>query len=123
MSWFITNNKPINLSIPSNLTNYTICNFNPNNFYLIYRLFWHGDILHSHPRKIKKPYVCGFLCLFSRTAFSNNYSNDFRDHKQEKDLKEMTECTVFCHINVLIIRAKRFSIPLEMRKSITALGK
>ena len=32
MSLFLANNKPINVSIPPNLTIYIIYNFNPNNF-------------------------------------------------------------------------------------------
>ena len=63
-SSFINNNKPINLSIPLDLNIYTLCNFNPNNFYLRPHPFLGMVTSYTlSSRKIKRPCVCGFLCV------------------------------------------------------------
>lgn len=84
-SLFITNNKPINLSIPLKANIYTIFNFDPNNFDL--RLHSFLGMVTSY---IKRPYACGLLCtcLLSRNALRRNFSNDFLTHKQGKKKKK-----------------------------------
>lgn len=124
-SLFITNNKPINLSIPLKANIYTIFNFDPNNFDL--RLHTFLGMVTSY---IKRPYACGLLCtcLLSRNALRRNFSNDFLTHKQGKKKKKKPQRTEWKHCvlphQCLTIQARWFSIPLAMKRKFTiTLGK